>query len=486
MRKIFIIGNGFDLNLGYPTRFKDFVSFCSNWKSFYDKENNDKYVNSLNESNINDMKLTFDKKTHKQVNHWDKMFNLKLYCDDTAKKELEVLNFIINSSGMIKYLIENINYIKYERWSDFENYLLELCEMCEEYEKQVVNRYNTGKNYIYNKEFYKFLKFVYVKNSVFSQSIPNLFNVESEVRTDKLKFIKELSEQLHSFTKAFNIYLKLFVYTMEMPQWSAVGNDENTYVLDFNYTHFCSKIFNKSKINYIHGYQYDDNIIIGINDEELSPDYDCLKKKFLRLSMNAKIRQTNQGNLTGQYEEISEYLLQSDKDGLFILKYVFIIGQSMNKVDWDTLIDFFNNEEIYANISICYHNRFDSQLLNLYQMLESNGIKYDTIKNRINSGYYSFHKFNDLESLFDEISSDLNSFVTHKHHDLNSREENLLKEIIKNQDGLIKGNRYLVSNKYEISSSLKSLRGKGYIEMEEAPRRIGESSKYIIKRVLKY
>lgn len=31
------------------------------------------------------MKLTFDKETHKQVNHWDKMFNLKLYCDDSAK-----------------------------------------------------------------------------------------------------------------------------------------------------------------------------------------------------------------------------------------------------------------------------------------------------------------------------------------------------------------------------------------------------------------
>ena len=63
---------------------------------------------------------------------------MKLYCDDSEKKELEVLNFIINSSGMIKYLIENINYIKYERWSDFENYLLGLCEMYEEYEKQVV------------------------------------------------------------------------------------------------------------------------------------------------------------------------------------------------------------------------------------------------------------------------------------------------------------------------------------------------------------
>ena len=41
-------------------------------------------------------------------------------------------------------------------------------------------------------------------------------------------------------------------------------------------------------------------------------------------------------------------------------------------------------------------------------------------------------------------------------------------------------------NKYEISSSLKSLQENGYNEMEEAPRTIGESSKYKIKRVLKY
>ena len=124
-------------------------------------------------------------------------------------------------------------------------------------------------------------------------------------------------------------------------------------------------------------------------------------------------------------------------------------------------------------------------------MLESKGIKYDIIKNRINSGYYSFHKFNDLRSLFNEISSNLNSFVSHKHHNLNSIEENLLKEIFKNQDVLIKGNKYLVStedmNEDEISSSLESLQKKGYIEIEPAPKKVGGPSKpYIIKRVLKY
>ena len=107
IKKVFIIGNGFDLNLGYPTRFKDFIAFCTNWKSFYDRDSNEKYVKGLNESNINDMKLTIDKKKN-QVNHWDSngMANLKMYYNDLEKSEIESLNFYISDNGLIKYLID--------------------------------------------------------------------------------------------------------------------------------------------------------------------------------------------------------------------------------------------------------------------------------------------------------------------------------------------------------------------------------------------
>lgn len=207
--------------------------------------------------------------------------------------------------------------------------------------------------------------------------------------------------------------------------------------------------------------------------------------------MNAKIRQSNQVTLMGQYDEFSEYLSQSYNDGLFIPMHVIIIGHSMNKVDWDILIDYFNYEDLYANISICYHDTFDNQLLNLYQMLECHEIEYDTITNRINSGYYSFHKYSDLKSLLNEIYFEIENFVTHKHYDLGPKEEKLLKEIINNQDMLIKGNKYITStedsDEDETSALFESLHNKGYIEIEMAPRKIGGPSKpYLIKKILKY
>lgn len=274
VRKVFIIGNGFDLSLGYPTRFKDFIDFCKNWDLFYKRADDEKYATSLDETNIDSMKLTYDKSVHRQVNHWDEMASLKIYCNDieNEKRELEILDFEINNNGVIRYLIENVSNIKYERWSDFENYLLELCEMCEEYERQMAS-YDGCQEFNVNAEFSKFLKFVHAEGSCYLANSPEKGFVASVVRADKLKFIKELSNQIKDFSKAFNIYLKLFVNKMKIPQWSNIDNNENTFVLDFNYTDFCGRIFNKAKINYIHGYQDDNNIIIGINDENLGLDY---------------------------------------------------------------------------------------------------------------------------------------------------------------------------------------------------------------------
>ena len=112
VRKIFIIGNGFDLNLGYPTRFKDFLDFCSNWKKFYD--NGEKFADVFN-TNINDMKLITNK-DGSQTNHWNEveMSNLKIVCDDSEKLELNILDICIDNNGIIKYLIKKRNEIKYE------------------------------------------------------------------------------------------------------------------------------------------------------------------------------------------------------------------------------------------------------------------------------------------------------------------------------------------------------------------------------------
>lgn len=490
-KKLYIIGNGFDLNLGYPTRFKDFVDFCINWKKYYNKPDKEKFAR---DKNINDFKLTIDK-NGKQVNHWrDGISKLKMNFDNSERTILKTFDHYIDNNGIIKYLAKSKRTIKYERWSDFENYLLEICEMCDEHEKQILEysriKDNGGK-FKYSDEFYNFLNYVYVANSFYSSDFPNKIIVETVVRIDKLKFIQELSKQLQSFSRAFNIYLKLFVGKMEVTQLSDIDNDEDVFVLDFNYTNFCKTIFNKSKINYIHGYQHDDNIIIGINDNKLSTDYDCLRKNFLRLAMNVQTKQVNQTDLTGEYEDFDEYLSQSYNDGVRTPIYVIIIGQSLNKVDWDVLINYFNNENKYYNIIFCYHNTYDSQLLNLYQMLKRFSVGDDIIESRITNGYYRFHKYDNLKTLLNEVSIQLKSFMDHKHTDLGPKEEMVLKEIFKNYDELIKGRKILTAVKElsedETSDLLESLCEKGYIKIKSIFRNVGGPSRpYLIEKVLKF
>lgn len=495
-RKIFIVGNGFDLNLGYPTRFKDFIDFCNNWELFYNQKDDIKYVDSLSETNIDEFKLVYDKH-NKQINQWNKINYLKLCAEKNEQNELMTLDYLIKNNGFIKYLKENKDTIMYERWSDFENYLLELCEMCDEHEAQVL-KYgedidNNGR-LKYNVEFFGFLKYVNVKRSYYSQQFPtDRFIVRVIVKNDKTKFIEEMSKELQGFNNAFNIYLKDFIYKMSIPQWG-IDCDENVFVMDFNYTYFANKVFDKAKINYVHGYQYDNNIIIGINGAKLNREYDLLTKKYLRLKLDVWNTQVNAMSTYGKYDSMEDFRSSfiSDKGVKRIIPvYVVVIGQSLNKVDWDILIEFFSDEKKYKRVIICYYNSYDNQLFNLYQMLEDSNIDYKIVEEKIKEGYYSFVKFDDLKVLLNDINKSIENLSIHKYDDLDVNEEKVLQEIIKHQNELIGGKKYLAStddiDEEEMSDILENLSFKKYIRIEKGSRTLnGPRRPYTITKILKY
>ena len=502
-RKIFIIGNGFDLNLGYPTRFKDFVDFCINWESFYNQKDDIKYVNSLSETNIDEFKLAYDN-DNEQINKWNRMSDLKITIDRDNENELNVLDSIIHNNGFIKYLKENIENIRYDRWADFENYLLELCEMSDEHEKRIIAfaekhaiPYNhTPVHFKYNKNFYAFLKYIFIENSAFSCNVTDAMDLfETNVKVDKIKYIKKMQEELKNFTKAFNIYLKLFVMKMGLMKINGESNYEDSFVIDFNYTNYAETIFNKSIINYIHGYQSDNNIIIGINGDELSAEYDMLKKKYMRLKLSVENKQMNDTNIHGQYNDVERFKSNNYERNKGVERivpmYVVIIGQSLNRVDWDILIEYLNDNITFKKIIICYHDSYDSQLFNLYQMLKKYNVDYKTIEERINKGYYSFVKYDDLQDLLVLVDKNIENLSIHKYDDLSEKEEEVLKEIVKHQNELINGGKYLVStediNEDEMSEILERLASNNYIKIKEGPRTLsGPSKPYIITRILKY
>lgn len=494
LRKIFIIGNGFDLNLGYPTRFKDFIDFCINWDMFYKKQDVDKYAKSDSESNIYSFKLSY--KDGKQINHWNIINELKICVDKDEQNELISLHGLIKNNGFIKYLKENKDKITYERWSDFENYLLELCEMCEEHE-QLLLQYEEKKSSIgqitINHEFYKFLTYVHNENSCYSRAvIPKGDIVKTLVRNDKIKFIEKMSNELQGFNKAFNIYLKCFVNKMTIPQWG-FDFDENTLVVDFNYTYFARRVFRNAKINYVHGYQYDNNIIIGINGDKLNREYDLLTKKYLRLKLNVENSQVNEMDVYGKYDSIEDFISFSIRyKGVetVIPSYVVVIGQSLNKVDWDILIDYFNDKNKYKKVIICYYNSCDNQLFNLYQMLKNGAVDYQVIEERIKTGYYVFVKYNDLQDLLKDLNKNIEQLSIHKYDDLDEKEEKVLQLIVKNQQSLLNKGVFRATediDEEDMSDILESLNKKGYIEIKEGHRKVGGPDRpYIVTKILKY
>lgn len=495
LRKIFIIGNGFDLNLGYPTRFKDFVDFCINWESFYKKEVPDKYAKGDSESNIDNYKLSY--KDEKQINHWYEINKLKICVDKDEQNELNDLDKLIKNNGFIKYLKENKDTIKYERWSDFENHLLELCEMCDEHENQILlygENIDKNERLKLNDEFNNFLRYVYVENNYYSTSIPtDKFIVQTLVKIDKQKFIEHMSKELQGFNKAFNIYLKCFVNKIESPQWN-LNFDDNTMVIDFNYTNFAIGIFKNAKINYVHGHQHDNNIIIGINSDKLNREYDLLTKKYLRLKLDVWNTQVNEMSTYGKYDSIEDFKsLRTNSRGVrrIIPAYVVVIGQSLNKVDWDILIEYFSDEKEYKKVIICYHNSYDNQLFNLHQMLENYNIDYKIIDKRIKTGYYTFIKFDKLKDLLCNLDKDIENLSIHKYDDLDEKEEKILKEIVKYQNDLVSGGKYITSaediDEDEMGDILENLSKKGYITIKEGPKTLsGPNRPYIITKILKY
>ena len=495
VRKVFIIGNGFDLSLGYPTRFKDFIDFCKNWDAFYRRTDDEKYATDTHESNINEMKLSYDK-NGKQVNHWNKteLSLLKIYCDTCDKQDLNTLNALIRDNGLIKYLINKNSVIEYDRWSDFENYLLEICEMIEEYERQLIAYSKdraSGASFKCNIEFYDFMEYVFIENNFYSHENVDKYIVETAVRIDKLKFIQMLSEQLLDFSKAFNIYLKCFVHKIQPPQWQYNFSQDNTFVIDFNYTNVCEKIFNGAKINYVHGYLHDDNIIIGINSESLSEDYDPLRKNFLRLNMKVGTRQTRQTDLLGKYENIDDALAQCYRHDIRILTYVIVIGHSLSRVDWDILRNFFNADNLYTRIAFCHYRSYYNQLLNLYKMLQREGISNYDVDRKIEKGYYSFIKFNNLIDLMKEIDDKFFNLSECKHIDLSPEEEAVMREIIKNQASYIGTSRFITDiagfSVDETSDFLEKLSKKGYIEIAPVRKTLNvPGDLYHIIKVLKF
>lgn len=372
---LLIIGNGFDLAHGLPTRYTDFLKYCRDYNDnepvslqdnlnieFAEFVNNNiwlKYFLSIT-VDLDDTKtwIDFEKEIARVIHDIDqadpqiewmdyfnhpseKILELKdvseeivtfftLFCNQTDEDEKYVITIdrINDIETLVEYLYNQLHYFA----RAFEIYCLKVNDT--EPKKEIITS-----------ELKKQIEAVVYKKEMYAHKAryaSGYINRKNEVvENEKLKD-QYISEQV-SLSNKINLidYLSMSKFD---------------YVLSFNYTNTYERLYgtkDKTDYCYIHGKALkeskDTNIIFGIDDDlsqgEESRNFKWVKfkKYFQRIIMK-----------TGS--EYKDWISQKDNT-LKKIDSVYIVGHSLDKTDIEVFYDIFKGEDY--KITVYYYNQDD-------------------------------------------------------------------------------------------------------------------------------
>lgn len=256
---ILVIGNGFDLAHGLPTKYEDFLKWIEVILQIISIDEEDD-LNSIDWKNISTtIKCIIEKNRSsivKKKDVWDKLFEKNIW---------------------IRYFLDNKIFLK-DNWIDFESEISKVIQSLEFDLNGGDNKHDLD-DFIYTLSNYD-LKYIYHK----------FFDVENdnnEVNTEsvKNKYIKIsfrdlrdiLINDLNRLIKALEIYLLDYIQSIECDWfYSNILTYIPDNVLSFNYTNTYERLYgdnnSKTDYEYIHGKANSNNInkpsnmVLGINE----------------------------------------------------------------------------------------------------------------------------------------------------------------------------------------------------------------------------
>ena len=357
MNRIILIGNGFDLAHGLPTRYKDFINWY--WHNWINRLKNSKKI--IEKDKLCSFQLT------KYYNHWSHYFDTMINMH-RGKTDYEIINELRSNqynycNAVFCKFINNISLsINTKGWVDIEN------------------------------EYYKLLKSLLILSEKAPESLTEKakkLNDELEcLKSHLIEYLKQVQDRFLINDKNINPEIENLIFEpindrdmslaakeqIRINKGGAFIDDmygwhpDKIMILNFNYTkttefNYIHK-FSEIKINYIHGdLSNPESIIFGYGDE-LDDDF-------------KKIRETNDNNLLNEiksvrYMEATNYreLLEFIESDLF---QIYIMGHSCGNSDRTLLNTLFEHKNC-VTIKPFYHEREDGSddYLNIVQNIMRN------------------------------------------------------------------------------------------------------------------
>lgn len=377
MTDLLIVGNGFDLYHGLPTRYTDFLKFISYWSIFWDNYNGEAKAQVCTPFRV---KLSEQNEIIEES-----MRDFASHQGYYKYEHLEFINSHIDNLWIQYFLKKQLSSVN---WIDFEGEIYNVLKLVEEYYSEFIPemrkrndapiKYIPGDMSTVINIFKKNCPEEYID---FTQEIISRRDTEKDkLKNNKEMLLSTMKRELDDLIKCLDYYLLDFVSNIKVEQYSEQIK-ELSYInlLNFNYTYTYASVYGKNSLrehHRIHGDCLEEDMVLGIPDESFpnTLDYIYFQKYFQRI-------QKRTGNYYKSWITEPNAREKSLED---VPINVFIMGHSLADSDKGILKEIFMNDFV-CKITIFYHSQlaYEQQVINLVSMFGKDFVIEQTANDRI-------------------------------------------------------------------------------------------------------
>ena len=373
MTDLLIVGNGFDLYHGLPTRYTDFLKFISYWSIFWDNYNGEAKAQVCTPFRV---KLSEQNEIIEES-----MRDFASHQGYYKYEHLEFINSHIDNLWIQYFLKKQLSSVN---WIDFEGEIYNVLKLVEEYYSEFIPemrkrndapiKYIPGDMSTVINIFKKNCPEEYI---VFTQGIISRRDTEKDkLKNNKEMLLSTMKRELDDLIKCLDYYLLDFVSNIKVEQYSEQIK-ELSYInlLNFNYTYTYASVYGKNSLrehHRIHGDCLEEDMVLGIPDESFPSTLDYIY--FQRI-------QKRTGNYYKSWITEPNAREKSLED---VPINVFIMGHSLADSDKGILKEIFMNDFV-CKITIFYHSQlaYEQQVINLVSMFGKDFVIEQTANDRI-------------------------------------------------------------------------------------------------------
>lgn len=382
-KTILVLGNGFDLAHGLPTKYSHFLEFCKRVEMVWHYGLGDKNVTKFKRTWIDNWKINESISTAIVTAYESRKVKRNSegsYEVTSDNLELSEVHSLLNDNVWYEYFTElyRMHCMKGENWIDFESEIRFVIKKVDENSSSLTDLWDDViKKAIGSPEDLKLKIFkIRLKFDKFAQRKEWVSEYEATVKD----FREKTFEDLERLTRALELYLVAFVEKIpisdceKIPEISSITPD---YVINFNYTDTYERIYKKGKVYHIHGKAdaersaEKNDMVLGIDEYWVGDERDERTNFTIFKKFSQRI-QKHTGNESYKYlKEIQKLFKEKtgwsgnvdiSKDHPDGVSDVYIFGHSLDVTDKDILSSFIGDDSTSV-IVYCMDKETEGELI---------------------------------------------------------------------------------------------------------------------------